>query len=766
MFLRRSLVAILTILASSLGSATAAQEYLPSLQHEPDYTNYTYAYAMEGLTTKSGDWLFVGQPFATLPSNSSGEGVVHVYRRYGSNWSLQQTLRGTAADGTTPGAFGWSMASYANPTSRGSERLVVGARITAGGGRAYIFELDSGRWEQVAELLPSPDVEWQFGGFLAASRDYVAVSDVGFPSTSGVNGQGKVQVYRRYSWSGEWVHQQNLTPPVAGEGGLRFGTGIAMGTCSFSRGYLAVCAPPSGTPGAPDFFAGAVYLYARGLGSPYGYIGQVDALTTSTRFSESLLFDGDRLLVGARGRSSSDLGTIYVIENGTDGLCHDASLGANWTITGQISDHPYEGMDFGGSMFRTPNGFAVRSGFSTFINTAQMSLFEYDEASSAYTRVGILQDPPGASSFFGATFASFDTEMLVSSGTDSANPEIDRHYFPDFSGDETLKATPDFASFETGGTQFFQIDAGPENSGKVYLLLGSASGSEPGFGFQGFQVPLNVPDLGGPFDYFTYSFNGAFGGPSVIDFGFGYTDADGRATVRLDIPPGAPAPAPSMDLTHAAILLEPFGAITLAAVTNPKGLRLTEGAPPLLQLDSVEPEYFADTYFPPVDMRVTPTIATNPIVSYDWTWDVGLSGPTTVTTTEPQLLQQDLPIGRNEITVTATDSAGLQSSVTFLQHNNELPEVTGVSVSPQQPSPGEMVTVSATAVDDSEVVSISYSFYDGIDVFGVVPYGEDFVFTVPPTTPPGIYLSGTAMAIDDDFESQGDVYFFDLLVAP
>jgi hypothetical protein len=78
-----------------------------------------------------------------------------------------------------------------------------------------------------------------------------------------------------------------------------------------------------------------------------------------------------------------------------------------------------------------------------------------------------------------------------------------------------------------GGTQILVLNAGPENAGRGYRILGSMSGSSPGASLGGLHVPLNQDD------YFRDTLRGS--GEIPITGATGVLDELGRAEVRIDV---------------------------------------------------------------------------------------------------------------------------------------------------------------------------------------------------------------------------------------
>ncbi len=121
-------------------------------------------------------------------------------------------------------------------------------------------------------------------------------------------------------------------------------------------------------------------------------------------------------------------------------------------------------------------------------------------------------------------------------------------------------------SANAGGSVNFDLIAGTGHAARLYLMLGSASGTQPGFSIHGQPVPL-VPD-----SYLlasaTYANSGAFGGT------LGTLDGFGRARSTLTVPSGLPALV-GLHLDHAFLIVEPT-TIRVLQATNAVPLDLTQ----------------------------------------------------------------------------------------------------------------------------------------------------------------------------------------------
>ena len=113
-----------------------------------------------------------------------------------------------------------------------------------------------------------------------------------------------------------------------------------------------------------------------------------------------------------------------------------------------------------------------------------------------------------------------------------------------------LSADATVISAAAGDPVTFTLAGGPSLAGRLYLLLGTASGTAPGVFPGGVHVPLN-PDL----------FTGLllrWTGTAVLPGGLGVLDGAGGAQVTFDPPAGALAPFAGMRLHFTWITLQPL----------------------------------------------------------------------------------------------------------------------------------------------------------------------------------------------------------------
>ncbi len=125
----------------------------------------------------------------------------------------------------------------------------------------------------------------------------------------------------------------------------------------------------------------------------------------------------------------------------------------------------------------------------------------------------------------------------------------------------SLSAQPDSLSAAGGGAVDFTLDAGPDWAGASYLLVGGGSGATPGAHWNGTVLPLAADEVS---DYLRNHAND----PGLSGFR-GSLDANGQATARLDLPPGAITDPALIGITYrfAYVASTPSGSMVSNATT-------------------------------------------------------------------------------------------------------------------------------------------------------------------------------------------------------
>ena len=115
-----------------------------------------------------------------------------------------------------------------------------------------------------------------------------------------------------------------------------------------------------------------------------------------------------------------------------------------------------------------------------------------------------------------------------------------------------LWSTAESISAASGGAVGLELLAGAENGGKLFLMLGSASGTSPGITIGGVHLPLSVTD---PYFQFTL----ASPNTAPLPQSLGLLDMLGRASTSFVLPAGvAPAGLIGVELNHAYVVLDPL----------------------------------------------------------------------------------------------------------------------------------------------------------------------------------------------------------------
>lgn len=112
----------------------------------------------------------------------------------------------------------------------------------------------------------------------------------------------------------------------------------------------------------------------------------------------------------------------------------------------------------------------------------------------------------------------------------------------------TLVANTQRLSLSAGGTANLNLLAGVANAGRVYLMLGSVSGTSPGIGVNALVLPLN-------FDAYLQFTAGTPNTPPLLN-GFAILDADGEGQAQFALPPGTTPALAGLDASHAYLLFD------------------------------------------------------------------------------------------------------------------------------------------------------------------------------------------------------------------
>lgn len=245
----------------------------------------------------SGDWfggsLALSSDGSTAligaPSRSGETGAVYVFGQVDGSWTQGQVL--TASDGRAMADFGETVSLSADGTA-----ALVGAPYV-NGNSAYVFDLASDVWSQVAEFH-GPSGAFDFGQALAISPD----ASTALVSSTSAGQVGGVSVFAESS--GAWRLQARLSASNE-SGGDEFGIADALS----ADGSTAVV----GAAGH-NHETGSAYVFAR-TGTSWSQAAEIKDpwQVSGDQFGSSLSMsaDGNTILLGSVGYQAYS-GAAYV----------------------------------------------------------------------------------------------------------------------------------------------------------------------------------------------------------------------------------------------------------------------------------------------------------------------------------------------------------------------------------------------------------------------------------------------------------------------
>ncbi len=134
----------------------------------------------------------------------------------------------------------------------------------------------------------------------------------------------------------------------------------------------------------------------------------------------------------------------------------------------------------------------------------------------------------------------------------------------DYTCPASLVGAPASLSLASGGVQSFELNTCVEHTNDLYVLLGTVSGTAPGFPTAAGVLPLN------PDPYFNYTLNHVNQFPLANSFGV--LDASGVASASFTLPPAFPGLL-GVVFHHAYLVLD--GSLTVSFVSNAVPLTIT-----------------------------------------------------------------------------------------------------------------------------------------------------------------------------------------------
>lgn len=537
--MRRPTVRTLLFSLALTAPCAAAQCELELLTDGGVNSQMGYSLAVDGST------LVVGARFDA--GAGDGAGAAFVYRWSPAGWSLEAVL--TASDATPNDTFGYSVALD-------GDRLVVGANTADGAvleaGAAYVFERTDGTWLEQAKLVaPQPLVKERFGESCAIDGDTILV---GMHVADDVAPEAG-RAYHFEAGSGGWHLVQTL---IASDSHVHDHFGLSF---ALDADRLMVGARNNDEAGAD---AGAAYYFERQGGLFVEQQKLVPTVASSPAFAGAwVAMDGLTAVVGAPLASvtAGQSGACTVFDQipgqgwievatlasaavpGNARLGHSVDIRGAWILAGAPGGGP-SGEGSAHLFERTPTGFVEHP---AIVPDSTQPLDHFGQA----VALGALGAFVGAPLSDPLAPRSGAVHVLGTPGSPSL----------------ALSGTPPTLALASGGTQTLDLAGCGGLGDRLYLVLGSASGTAAGPVVDGSALPLTV-------DAYTLQTLTQPGAAPLLG-GLGMLTSNGLGTATFELPEGSPAALAGLTLWHAALVLDVPGSGAVLAVSFPTSLTLS-----------------------------------------------------------------------------------------------------------------------------------------------------------------------------------------------
>lgn len=255
----------------------------------------------------------------SAPEQSSGDGIVYIYKKIAGTWTEQTSVLGRSA------LLGYGLdlsedyAALGGPTENSSAGIVyVNKRIS------------DDNWNNVDTLTPA-DAEAgdYFGASIVVEGDEMIIGAPEYDDS----GRGKAYIFRRDTGLDTWSEIKALSPLDTPNSNEFFGSSVGLSGDNTIVGI------------SNENDMGAAYIFGRDEGGADNW-GQVQKLVASDQddydnFGISVDIDGDYAVIGASDESSGT-GSVYIFKNNA----------GTWTETAKITPSTSEtgGYRFGRSV--------------------------------------------------------------------------------------------------------------------------------------------------------------------------------------------------------------------------------------------------------------------------------------------------------------------------------------------------------------------------------------------------------------------------------
>ncbi len=344
-----------------------------------------------------GNAIVVADNLALIGSpNTLGYGVVYAYEYDGNNWIQTQLLSPLDKE---PGGFGSSISINGNRALIASHN-VLSPEYTR---KAYIFEFNSGIWEQSAKLIPNIYSN-SFASSLSLSKNRAVIGS-NFDSNNGIF-SGAVYIFDFNDVTNTWNQTFKLlasVPPAAGG----FGHSVFI-----DNNTLVVGSPvDTGNKGAAYVF---VYNDILNSWSETNKLIANDGQEFDF-FGENIVLSNNRILIGAAGNDTYT-GAVYIFEY----------LSNIWIQTHKLVASDRQTNDGFGSVISINNnqiliGSSARNA-NNIENSGSAYIFDLDISSNTWNETTILSASDGMiNDRFGGAVFLVDNQLLITANNDVLN---------------------------------------------------------------------------------------------------------------------------------------------------------------------------------------------------------------------------------------------------------------------------------------------------------------------------------------------------------
>lgn len=278
---------------------------------------------------------------------AGNSGAAYVFTRTGTTWSQQAYLKASNTEandnyGVSVGVDGDTIVVGAAAEASASTGVNGNQNVngTLASGAAYVYTRTAGSWSQQAYLKASNTGFNDRFAAVAVSGDRIVVgawgeasqSPLGDQANNSASGAGAAYVFARTGTT--WTQEAFLKAGTVATND-RFGWSVAIDGSTIAIGATGDDSVATGVGGteADDSAndAGAAWVFVRSAAGEWTRQAYVKASNTRAgqSFGHAIAVDGDRLVVGATGESSTDRGV-----DGPNPSSTSASLsGAAFTYT-------------------------------------------------------------------------------------------------------------------------------------------------------------------------------------------------------------------------------------------------------------------------------------------------------------------------------------------------------------------------------------------------------------------------------------------------